>query len=190
MINSSNFQRLSEKCIFRYGDRWQILEADIRLSNGNIVSWAYIQDVDYVVAVPVSSDGRVYMKKEYRVSRDKIIQELPSGRIKRVDDVNGNEEILFAEVNRELQEEIGMRALKLDKLISFYPWNHASFKIHVFLARDLIPSYLEPDENEIIEVVALPFHEALGDVIKGGSNAQSLIGLILAKDFFDQERNK
>jgi ADP-ribose pyrophosphatase len=162
------------------------MEAEIKLSNGNIVTWVYIQEVDYVVAVPVSPDGKVYMKREYRVSRDEVVQELPSGKI----ELGGSDDVLLAEVNRELQEEVGMKAGKLDKLISFYPWNHASFKIHIFLARDLIPCRQIPDENEIIEIVTLPFHGALENALKGGSNAQTLLGLMLARDFLDQERNK
>lgn len=178
-----NFKLLSETCVFSSKDRWSIIEADLIAPNGALTTWSYIQEVDYVVAVPVREDGCVFLKKEYRVSRNEVVLEVPSGRAR-----DQTEVALLCEVNRELQEEVGLKAKNLKRLISFYPWNHASFRVHIYLATDLRPSRLKPDENEVIEVVVLPLNEALTEVIRNGPNAQTLLGLILARDYLSPGR--
>jgi ADP-ribose diphosphatase len=60
--------------------------------------------------------------------------------------------------HRELQEEIGFGAKRLDYLrtLSLAP-TYMAHEIHLILARDLFPSRLEGDEPEPIEVVPYAF---------------------------------
>ncbi|GIS95201.1 MAG: hypothetical protein CM1200mP22_24380 [Dehalococcoidia bacterium] len=61
-------------------------------------------------------------------------------------------------VLRELQEEIGYTAGKLQHLSSFWVapgW--ATEFMHAYLATELTPSRLDADEDENIQVVRLPF---------------------------------
>ena len=181
-LTSDQFRVADEKKTFESNSSWRIFEAKVELPNGNIATWSYVDEVDYVVAVPLLPNGNVIMKKEYRLSRKEVILELPSGKI----EPNKKRDII-TEINREMQEEINMKANKLHKLITFHPWNHANFKIHVFLAQDLKMSSAQPDENEIIEVISLPFSEALSYSLNNNANAQTIIGLLLAKQYIEKK---
>ena len=79
--------------------------------------------------------------------------------------------------NRELAEEAGVSARRLEHLGSFYlaPGWCNEF-MHAFLARDLVRHELEPDEDEEIEVVWLTPSEweerlARGEILDGKSIA-------------------
>jgi ADP-ribose diphosphatase len=91
--------------------------------------------------------------------------------------------------NRELQEEAGYKAARLDALGEIYPfmkYMHSCF--HVFLARDLTPSKLEGDEITEITVHPTPFADfetlIAGDQIQDSS---VIAALYLARSFLAKE---
>jgi ADP-ribose pyrophosphatase len=52
--------------------------------------------------------------------------------------------------------------------------------IHLYLATELTPSRLQPDSDEFIEVVRLPFDEALARAERGTlEDGKTLVGLLL-----------
>jgi ADP-ribose pyrophosphatase len=83
---------------------------------------------------------------------------------------------------RELGEECGRRAGRLERLGGFYvsPGFCSEF-VHVFLASELEPVALRPDADEILEVVRLSLAEALRLVGAGEiRDGKSIIGLTWA----------
>lgn len=63
---------------------------------------------------------------------------------------------------RELREETGYRAGSLRRLGGFWPNNaYLDEIIHVYLAEDLTPDPLPPDQDEYLERRLFPFSEAL-----------------------------
>src|SRR3954469_3715913 len=99
-----------------------------------------------VVIVPVIGDEVVFLR-QYRVAIDQDLLEIPAGKR----DVDGEPPEETA--RRELEEEIGMRAGRLDLLAEFY--NSPGFcdeRSWVFLARDLEASAVSaasPEEEEM-----------------------------------------
>jgi ADP-ribose pyrophosphatase len=120
------------------------------------------------------------MVRQYRAAIDDDLLEIPAGKR----DVEGEPPEETA--RRELEEEVGMRAGRLQKLAEFY--NSPGFSdehSYVFLALDLEASQVSahsPEEKEMtVERVAL---DEVPMLIKSGRllDAKSIIGLCLARD--------
>jgi ADP-ribose pyrophosphatase len=88
----------------------------------------------------------------------------------------------LAAAQRELQEETGFKADRMEYLSGFYVApGYCSEYIHLFLATDLAPSPLDADLDEAVEVVRMPLSEALGLISTGEiHDAKSIIGLLIA----------
>lgn len=133
-----------------------------------------------VSVVPVLDDGRVLLVRQYRAALDRDLLEVPAGKR----DVAGEAPELTAA--RELEEEVGMRAGRLDELARFY--NSAGFSDEhsiVYLATGLSPCATTAvgveEEHMTIEKVSLGDVPAL---IAGGDllDAKTIIGLLLARE--------
>jgi 8-oxo-dGTP pyrophosphatase MutT (NUDIX family) len=84
---------------------------------------------------------------------------------------------------RELVEEIGKAAESWKRLTSFYTSpGFADEEVHVYLATDLSDAEGESEEEERIEIEAVPLAE-LDDAIARCRDAKSLIGLLWARAF-------
>ena len=84
---------------------------------------------------------------------------------------------------RELQEEAGFLPGELHHLGEiFVAPGQTDERIQLYLARDLRPSRLPADEDELIQVVRMPFSEALAHIQSGKiRDAKTIIGLLQAQ---------
>ena len=134
-----------------------------------------------VSIVPVLDGGEaVLLVRQYRAAIDMDLLEIPAGKR----DVSGEAPDVTAA--RELEEEVGMRAGRIEKLAEFY--NSPGFcdeHSHVFLALDLEPcetSFQGVEESHMtVERVAMG--DVPGLIASGGiTDAKTIIGLCLARD--------
>jgi len=125
--------------------------------------------------VPLFADGRVALVKQYRHPAGRELLEIPAGRI------DGGEapEVCAA---REIEEEIGVRPGRLEKLAEFYSTpGFCSEKLYVYLATDLTPAPQKLDPDEFVEIVSLPLVEAVELVYQGGiEDAKTIVALLMA----------
>ena len=145
----------------------------VRLPNGNTATREVVEHSQAVCIVPVDENGNVVLVRQYRKPAEEDLLEVPAGGVE-------EGEVSEDAVLRELQEEIGYTAGKLVHLASFWVapgW--ATEFMHAYLATDLTPSRLEADEDENIQVVRLPFDEALAmfetGEIKDGKTIASML---------------
>ncbi len=129
-----------------------------------------------VLIVPIIDDS-VMMIYEYSVGTECYELSLPKGKI------DANETILQA-ANRELQEEIGFGAKKLQhiKTMTLAPAYQAN-KTHIIMAQDLYHNTLEGDEPEPLKVVKHKLsnlHQLVYD--KNLTEARSIAALYMVKD--------
>ena len=92
--------------------------------------------------------------------------------------------------NRELQEEIGYKAARLDLLSELRPLaRHADWRVHAVLARELAPSRLPGDESHPIEVESVPLSQ-FERLIDAGRllDATCIAAVFLARRFLANER--
>jgi ADP-ribose pyrophosphatase len=127
------------------------------------------------VIVPVFADGTVALVKQYRHPAVRYLLEIPAGTL----DEGEKPEVGAA---RELEEELGVVAGKMEKLSEFFVSpGFCEEKMWVYLATELTETSQRLDEDEVIEIVRLTLTEAL-EMISDGEieDAKTIIGLMLA----------
>jgi ADP-ribose pyrophosphatase len=137
-----------------------------------------------VSVVPLHDDGTVTLVRQYRAALDLDLLEIPAGKC----DVAG--EPVEVTAGRELAEEVGLRAGRLELLAEFV--NSAGFSDEhswVFLARDLteVPTDVQGIEEQHMTVERV----ALADVPamiadRRLLDAKTIIGLTLAGERVNQ----
>lgn len=128
------------------------------------------------VILPVFDDGTVGLVRQYRHAAGRYLLELAAGTLEDGEDPKTG-------AIRELEEEIGVVAGKIEELTEFYVSpGFLTEKMHVFLATDLTETSqdLEPDEILAVERHSFP---ALRDMIRKGEieDAKTIVGLMLAE---------
>ena len=126
------------------------------------------------VIIPLFPDKTVALVKQYRHPALRYLLEAPAGTL---------EEREAPEIGaaRELEEELGLVAGRLDLLSKFFVSpGFCEEKMWVYLATDLSDSKQNLDEDEIIQVVKIPLEEAL-EMISDGEieDAKTIIALLL-----------
>jgi ADP-ribose pyrophosphatase len=131
------------------------------------------------VVVPLLDDGRVILVQQLRYPLGKRIFELPAGKLN-----PGEDPEVAAE--RELLEETGWNARKLEKLTSIYTTpGFCDEELHIFLGTDLreSPAGHKREEGEFTMTShPIPFADALRMVDAGEiRDSKTIVGLLLAE---------
>jgi len=127
-----------------------------------------------VVVVPLVSPDSVCLVEVVRVAVGRTLLELPAGTLDR-------EETLAEAAGRELTEETGYRARRIEAAGSF--WMSPGIlreRMHLFVAEDLIagPQALEPGEQITTRIVA--WEEAVAMCLDGRiDDAKTIAGILL-----------
>jgi ADP-ribose pyrophosphatase len=127
------------------------------------------------VILPVFDDGTVTLVRQYRHPAVRYLLEAPAGTLAEGERPEDG-------AARELQEELGLIAGRMEKLSEFFVSpGFCEEKMWVFLATELTEGKQNPDEDEVLEVVRLQIEEAL-EMISSGEiqDAKTIIALILA----------
>jgi len=150
----------------------------IRYPSGREGTFDVIEQNGGVTLLPIDSEGRVLLVRQYRHATGKVLLELPAGAIE-------PGEAPEACAQRELQEETGYRPGKLESLGGFYiAPGYSTEYLHCFLCTDLVESRLQGDE-ERIDVEAFPFDEVLRLLASGeieDSKSAATLMLYLARE--------
>jgi ADP-ribose pyrophosphatase len=162
-------------------DGWRIrmVSATFEAPDGERFTRDIVRHPGAVAVVPVTSRGNVVLVRQYRAPVDRELLEVPAG----TRDVPGEPAAVTAA--RELQEETGLRAGRLEHLVTFY--NSPGFcdeETVLFLATDL---QMVPDGREGIEERHMTVEEVpLGDIerlaAEGTVDGQTVLGMLLARD--------
>ncbi|MEK6410326.1 MAG: NUDIX hydrolase [Acidobacteriota bacterium] len=124
--------------------------------------------------LPVFEDGSVALVKQWRYPLGRYSLEIAAGRI----EPGHTPEETAA---RELEEELGYRATELRKIGEFnVAPGYCEERLFVYLATGLEASEQHLDDDEEIEIVRMPFAEALARVQSGEiDDAKSIIAILL-----------
>lgn len=135
-----------------------------------------------VAIVALDPDDRVLLVRQWRTAAGRALLEIPAGTLD-VDPATGAIEDPALAAPRELEEETGQRAGRWRHLTSF--WTAPGFAtelMHLYLATELRPAHenrLGPDDDEWLELVRLPWQEAVAAVGSGEiADGKSIVGLL------------
>jgi ADP-ribose pyrophosphatase len=157
----------------------------VRLPDGQSTQREVIRHIGAVAIVPLDANGQVVMVKQYRHPAGRVLLEIPAGTL------HPDEPPDVCAV-RELQEETGYKPGRLQKIGGIYTApGYTSEFIHLYLATDLIPSRLDADEDEFLQVVHLPMAEVLAQIQSGAiADGKTISAVLLVKEILAETKGK
>ena len=162
------------------GRAFKIRRDYLKTPNGRETRLEIIEHGGSVVLIPIDDDGNLLFVRQYRHAVGKDLLELPAG-------TRDNGEPFEECAAREIREETGMQAGKLQKVGEFYlaPGYSSEFMV-VFLATGLKDNPLDADDDEFLEVEKIPLKQAIQMAERGDiPDAKSLAALLLAKSYLE-----
>ena len=140
------YERLDRTLVYK-GVIIDFYQDTVKVPNGNVVKWDFIGHKGAAAVVAVNEDGKLLMVRQYRNALDRETLEIPAGAL------DSAEEPTHVAAARELEEETGFKAGKLELLIKLRTTvAFCNEKIDVYLATDLQPSKQNLDDDEFINV--------------------------------------
>lgn len=127
------------------------------------------------VIIPAFPNGTVALVRQYRHPALRYLLEAPAGTLNHGEKPEEG-------AARELEEELGFVAGKMEKLSEFYVSpGFCEEKMWVYLATDLTATAQRLEDDELLEVVRMPVQQALEMITDGEiDDAKTIIGLMLA----------
>lgn len=132
--------------------------------------------------VPLFENGDTVLVRQFRYPPRRTFLEVPAGKI----DVPGEDPSGVAA--RELEEETGWKADAFQHLASTYPCiGYSNEVIHFYLATGLRRGEQDLSEGEFVEVVRIPFEEAVRKARSGDLKDMKTVAALLYADAHVQE---
>ena len=126
------------------------------------------------VIIPIFEDGTIALVRQYRHPAVRYLLEAPAGTLNRGEAPEEG-------AARELEEELGFVAGRLEKLTEFFVSpGFCEEKMWVYLATEMTKTQQQIEDDEIVEDVRMPFSQALSMITTGEiDDAKTIIGVML-----------
>lgn len=140
-------------------------------------SQAYREVVDHsggVCVAAIDNENNVFLVEQFRYPMKEVTLEVVAGKLEKDEDP-------YEAALRELSEETGLKAGKLEKVGTFYPSpGFCSEKLHFYHATDLTQEDQHPDEGEFLNCIKMPMEKAVqmilsDEIIDGKTKALILL---------------
>ncbi len=128
------------------------------------------------VIAALKPDGKMIMVRQFRKPAERVMLEVPAGKI----DPGESPETAAL---RELKEETGYTAGKIEKLTQMYPSVGYSQEIlHIYLCTELDAGETAFDENEAIDIEEYPIDKLVNMVMKGEiQDGKSQVAILMVR---------
>jgi ADP-ribose pyrophosphatase len=148
---------------------------DVELPSGARTTLALLKHPGGAAVLPFLDAERVVLLRQFRHAAGGTIWEIPAGKL------DGSEDPARCAA-RELGEETGYRAGRIEKLGAIFPTpGYSDEVIHLFAAFDLAAGESATEAHEVIASEVVSFSRALELVERGElSDAKSVAALLLA----------
>lgn len=144
-------------------------------ANGNTEEWDFIHHDGAAAVVPVLEDGRIIMVRQYRNALERETIELPAGKL------DDPKEPGIECAARELEEETGYRSESLEWLLTLRTTvAFCDEKIDIYLARNLVPTKQNLDEDEYVDVEIYTLEELKEMIFTGKIEDSKTIAALMA----------
>jgi len=123
--------------------------------------------------IPIDDEDHTWLVGQYRYPLDRYSWEIPAGGGRR-------DEPGATTAHRELREECGLDAAVVEHLVDCAISNSVTDEVGaVFVARELTPVPVSPDETEVLTLRRIPVDEAIAMACDGRiDDSLSLMGLL------------
>ncbi len=134
-MKNRSWECLESKKIFEATDGktvyMDLYQDRVRTPKGNVIAYTRYRASDVVIVVPFLDSERLVMIRQYRYPVDKVLLEFPAGHVETGEDPENT-------AVRELEEETGYKAEKIEYIYKYHPSVSRSRQtVHVFRATGL-----------------------------------------------------
>lgn len=174
------FEFVSSEVLMK-GRAFKIRRDTLKTPDGRETRYDIIEHGGSVVLVPIDQEGNLLFVRQYRHATGLDLLELPAG-------TRDGDEPYEECAAREIREETGMEAGKLQKVGDFYlaPGYSSEF-MAVFLATELKANPLPGDDDEFLKLEKIPLKDVDALFARGEvPDAKSLAAWLLAKPFVEK----
>ena len=177
---ASELSRLREKRVATEeifdGIILHVIRDTVELPNGHTSVREVIRHIGAVCVIPVTDDNRVIVERQYRYPLDRVILEVPAGKL------DSPDEDRLPAIQRELREETGYHADEWTSLGDFHPAPAYSDEyITMYLARGLRKGEQDLDADEFLDVHTVPLKDLVEEVMAGTiSDAKTQVCILKA----------
>lgn len=151
---------------------------DALLPNGNSAKREVVEHPGGVCVAALTKENELLLVKQFRYPYGQEILEIPAGKRE------AGEDPLCCGI-RELAEETGAKSDNFEFLGQIYPTpGYTDEIIYLYLAKDVTFGNANPDDDEFVEVIKMPFEQALQKVLSNeikDSKTQIAVLMINAK---------
>ncbi len=142
------------------GKKFSLELEKVTLPNGYEKNLEVIRHRGSAAVIPLLNKEEIILIRQYRPVIGRYIYEIPAGSVEEGEDI-------ATTAQRELEEEIGYQAEKMEKVMSFYPSpGITDEEMHLFLAQGLKYVGAKPEPYEIIEPLRVKISEAYSMIEK------------------------
>ena len=154
-VSMDNYERIDRELIHK-GVIIDYYQDTMKIPNGTTAKWDFIKHKGAAAVVAMKDDGRLLMVRQYRNALERETLEIAAGGL------NGADEPTEIAAARELEEETGYTAGKMELLISLYTTvAFCNEKIDVYLATDLKKGHQHLDDDEFLNVESHDIEELI-----------------------------
>ncbi len=155
------------------GSRFRVERVMQQMPDGTEHPREIVRHPGAVTILPLFDDGRICLLKNFRAAVGQTLIELPAGTLEPDEDP-------AVTARRELAEETGYRAGRIEPLVAFFMSpGILDERMHVFTATDLQPGPTALEPGEDIRPLIVDWPEAL-DMVRDGriQDAKTLAALL------------
>lgn len=169
-------EKTIESEIVYSGPVFKIRKHKVNAVGGRVTYRDIIEHNGGSVMVALTESGKVLMVRQFRKSMERVMLELPAGKIDPGEDAG-------AAAVRELKEETGYTAGRVEHLITINPsCGYTTELLRIYLCTDLTPGETSFDETEDLDLVEVDADELYGMVMAGELvDAKTVIGVLYAR---------
>ncbi|MBQ9120027.1 MAG: NUDIX hydrolase [Lachnospiraceae bacterium] len=169
----AEYKRVDRKLEFE-GRIVKFYSDTIELPDGQTAVWDFIEHKGAAAIVPVNKDGDLVMVRQYRNAPEQYTLEIPAGGL------NAGEDMQTCAA-RELEEETGFKAGKVEHLLDLYTTvAFCNEKIGIYYTEELTPSKQHLDEGEYLNVEVHSLESLVEMILAGKIIDAKTIAAILA----------
>lgn len=189
-MNNSEIQKKREqeaqikRIEIHQGVIFKVVRDEITFDHQDTKNFDLVLHPGAVALIPINSNGKLLLVKQWRRAAQKILVELPAGTLEK------DEDPLFC-ADRELREETGMRAKTITLLTGFYSApGILSEYLYLYLAQELTPDPLIGDDTEDIDQLTVSIDEA-AQMIQSGEiiDAKTILGILWYQQWLKPTKN-